>query len=64
MLESGCNIRMVSPIGEFNFVGYDFEVVNSSDNGISFKSNFGMGFMTEDEFKKHFIELRKSNWRE
>lgn len=52
-------IKMVNSVGCFDcLIGHVFEVTEIINGVISLKSNLGIGCMSEDEFKKHFVMVR------
>jgi hypothetical protein len=60
MLTNGNEIKMVSSVGCFDcLVGCKFKVVNVENGVVSLRSGLGIGCMSEDEFKKHFVMVRK-----
>lgn len=60
MLKEGDAIRCVTPIGEYNQLqNMEFTIVGIQKGVISIKSNLGIGIMSEDEFKKYFVLIRK-----
>jgi hypothetical protein len=63
MLDVGSKIKMVKPVGCCNMTGCDFVVTEVLDDMITFRSRFGIGYMSEDEYSKHFIELREGYCR-
>lgn len=61
MLTNGDRIKMVNSINGLDcLVNKVFEVISVDNGVISFKSDFGIGFMSEDEFKNNFVMVR--NW--
>ncbi len=64
MLTSGDRIKMVNSINGLDcLVNKTFDVINVENGVISFKSSFGIGFMSEDEFKNNFVMVRNwTNW--
>lgn len=60
MLRAGNKIKMIKPIGMFNFPKQTFEVMSiNKDDTINIISDIGFGVMTEDEYEKHFQRVRE-----
>lgn len=53
--------RMVTkPVGMFDrLVGRSFEVIGAENGLITVSSSLGIGFMSEEEYKKYFVMVRK-----
>lgn len=63
MLVENDKIEMINAIDGFNKVGDKFEIVNVTDNGsIIFRSSYGQGVMTQDEFDKYFVKVKERVW--
>lgn len=64
MLVGGDKIKQVSAICGFDKVGEIFDVVGIDNGAITFRSDFGVGMMSWEEFNQHFekyIEEIKEN---
>lgn len=66
MLNVGDKIKMITQVGKFDMVNEIFEITNIYENEIHFvHKDWGFGYMTEDEFEKHFIKIESSKtWTE
>lgn len=59
MLVVGDKIKQVKPIGGFDKVGTVFNVVGIENGAISFKSDFGIGMMSWNEYNEHFEKVEQ-----
>jgi len=66
MLVKGDRIRQVKVIGDFDFVGTTFEVMQITSDGMIAFSHccLGSGLMSYEEFSKHFAKTKWSDWSE
>ena len=63
MLSIGDKIKMITNVGKFNMVGEVFEITSLPDNEIHFfHKDWGFGYMSEDEFEKHFEKVEIKQW--
>ena len=58
MLEVGAKIKMIKPIGCFCMPDTIFTVRNIVGELIEFVTNFGIGYMTNDEFNEYFKTVK------
>lgn len=63
MLSVGDKIKMVKSVGMYDGIGIIFEINKiDTDGTIIFTSELGIGYMSEDEFEKHFEKVEIRQW--